>query len=154
MARSFQQAAPTLKASARMLLQWWMRLVGLFYLFHAGALLPFGTGPGRAAPAIPWEQQYAQRMEDWQFLFALEIGVLGVVLLYAAQRPRDNTILVWLVVMQEAVRGVLGMAYFITRGAPAAVYGLLLFAHLLVVGSGIDFVRRAMREPNPNVERA
>ena len=129
------------------LLQWWMRLVGTFYLFHAGLLLPFGTGPGKASPAIPFEQQHPQRAEDWQFLFALEVGILGVVLLYAAARPRENIILVWLVVIQAAIRGVLGMLYFMGRGAPVYFYGVLLLAYLLVAVWGVDFARRTMREP-------
>lgn len=129
------------------LLQWWMRLVGVFYLLYAGALLPFGTGPGKAPEIVPFEQQFPQRMEDWQFFFGLQLGLLGVVLLYSSQRPRDNVILVWLVVIQEAVRGVLGMIYYMSRGAPPSMFGALALAHLFVVGSGIDFARRAMREP-------
>ena len=125
------------------LLQWWMRLVGVFYLFHAGLLLPFGTGPGTGPESVPFNQQYAQRMEDWQFFFGLEVGVLGVVLLYASARPRENMILVWLVVIQEAIRGVLGMGYYIGRGAPVYYYAPLLLAHLLVAVSGVDFARRS-----------
>ena len=127
------------------LLQWWMRLVGVFYLFFAGALLPFGTGPGKPLGNIPFEHQYAQRMEDWQLLFGLQMAVFGVVLLYAASRPRDHMILVWLVILAEAVRGVLGIGYYMSRGAPTSLFGILLVVHAVIVISGIDFARRAQR---------
>lgn len=127
------------------LLQWWMRLVGVFYLFFAGALLPFGTGPSDPIAGTPFTQQWPQRMEDWQFFFGLEVAVLGIVLLYAAQQPRENLILVWLVVLQELVRGAFGMLYFMSRGAPAIPYGLLAVVHLLIAVAGIDFARRTLR---------
>lgn len=128
------------------LLQWWMRLVGVFYLFFAGALLPFGTGPGKPLENLAFEQQHSQRMEDWQFFFGLQMAVIGIVLLYASGRPRDNRILVWLVVLGEGLRGVLGMSYYLSRGAPPFLFGILVFTHLLITLSGIDFARRARRE--------
>jgi hypothetical protein len=45
-----------------------------------------------------------------------------------------------------AIRGVVGMLYYIGRGAPVSLYGPLALAHLFIVGSGIGFARRAMRE--------
>ena len=125
------------------LLQWWMRVVGVLYLFVAGANLPFGTGPGPAMPGIAFEDQYAQRMEDFQFLGGLVFGVIGAALLYGSRDPKQNMILVWTVILIEIVRGLLGDAYLLGRGAPSYTYGSLLLFHLAIMASGIEFARRA-----------
>ena len=126
-------------------LQWWMRIVGTLYLFVAGASLPFGTGPGSALPGIPFDQQYPQRLEDLQFLNGLIYGVLGAALLFASREPRRNLILVWTVILLEIVRGLLGDAYLLGRGAPGYSYLILLLIHLVIMATGIEFARKLDR---------
>ena len=127
-------------------LQLWMRVVGVLYLFIAGASLPFGAGPGEPLPGFPFDQQFAQRMEDYQFLGGLMYGVLGAALLYGSRAPEQNLILVWTVVIMEIVRGLLGHAYLLGRGAPSWSYGPLLLLHLVIMLAGIEFARRARTE--------
>lgn len=129
------------------LLQFWMRAVGVWYLVIAGASLPFGTGPGAAVAGLPFDQQYPQRMEDYQFLGGLMFGVLGAALLYGSRDVRQNLIIVYTVIVLEIVRGLLGHAYLLGRGAPTWSFGILLLLHLVIMGTGIDFARRSRTEP-------
>jgi hypothetical protein len=126
--------------------QWWMRVVGVLYLFMAGATLPFGSGVPRALPGIPFNQQYAQRMEDYQFLGGLAFAAIGASLLLASRDPRQNIIIVWTVVFLEILRGLLGDAYLLGRGAPTYSYGVLVLLHLAIMASGIEVARRARFE--------
>lgn len=129
------------------MLQVWMRVVGTIYLFVAGVSLPFGTGPGGTLPGIPFEQQYAQRTEDYLFLGGLSFGVIGAALLFGSKDPRQNVIVVWMVIFYEVTRGLLGDAYLLGRGGPVYTYGTLLLTHLAILVTGIIAARRARIEP-------
>ena len=129
------------------MLQWWMRVVGVIYLFLAGASLPFGTGPSASLAGIAFDLQYAQRMEDYQFLGGLMYGVIGAALLYGSRDVRQNTLIVWTVIFMELVRGLFGHAYLLVRGAPTWSYGPLLLLHLMIIATGLEFARRSRTEP-------
>lgn len=127
--------------------RWWMRIVGVIYLFMAGATVPLRGNLHPALPGIPFHEQYPQRMEDYQFLGGLAFAALGVGLLLGSRDPRQSLVLVWTVVLLEILRGLLGDAYLLGRGAPVYSYGVLLLLHTAIMASGIEVERRARLEP-------
>ena len=130
-------------------LAWWMRGVGAFYLLLGAINLPFAVearlpsqypnlGLAAGSPA-------AQALADTWFMFGLEVGVVGAALVYFSGNPIRHLSLVWTVVALELVRGVADDLYMIARGHDAVFYGVFGLIHLLIISTGIVFVRRALR---------
>ncbi len=124
---------------------WWLRLVGGFYLLLAltslrvlfvdsqmfGAMFPF------AADALS-----VRAFADAWLIFVLEMGVLGVIMLYYARDSSHNRILVLTVSILELIRGAGGDLLWMTRGWPLANYILFMIVHLIIAGTGLLFLRQ------------
>ncbi|HEY66311.1 MAG TPA: BphX family protein [Caldilineae bacterium] len=130
--------------------QWWFRIVSVIYLFlgiswappiHANWMV--GGMPGFDAPI----GGVAYRgLLDYTFIFGLELLVMGAFLLYASRQPGHYLWFVWLIVALEIVRGILGDVYMIVNGYETAFYIGFIILHLLIIGTGIAFVRQARGE--------
>jgi hypothetical protein len=124
---------------------WWLRLVGGFYLLLAltslrvlffdpqmfGAMNPFAA-----------DAQALRAFADAWLIFVLEMGVLGVIMLYYAGDSANNRILVLTVSILELVRGAGGDLLWMTRGWPTANYIPFMIVHLIIAGTGLFFLRR------------
>lgn len=125
--------------------KWWLRIVGSFYLVLAlmslwvvfinpqlfGAMFPFSAN------------DFSLRaFSDAWLIFVLEMGVLGVIMLYAAREPARNGILVLTVSVLELIRGAGGDLLWISRGWPAANYIPFMILHLIIAGTGFYFLRQ------------
>lgn len=75
-------------------------------------------------------------------IFALEMLVLGIIMLYAAREPARNEILVLTVAILELVRGAGGDFLWMTRGWPTANYIPFMIVHLIIAFTGIYFLRQ------------
>jgi hypothetical protein len=126
-------------------IKWWLRLVGGFYLLLAltslrvlfvdpqmfGAMNPF------AADALA-----LKAFADAWLIFVLEMGVLGVIMLYFARESAHNRILVLTVSILELVRGAGGDLLWMLRGWPTANYIPFMIVHLVIAGTGFIFLRQ------------
>ena len=130
-------------------LKWWFRIVGAFYLLLTLMnvyFLYFGDGAMFAdtLPAPMNSEPLAVRafMDAWE-VFVLELGVLGVMALVASRAPLENKIMAWTIIWAEVFRGVLADAMWIVRGYDAGSYAVFIVIHLLIISSGVWFVRQA-----------
>ena len=81
---------------------------------------------------------------DWTFIFGIDLLVLGAVLIYAARNPLKNTMLVWLVIWLEAIRGILADIYDIWRGYVFVLFYLgFIVVYGIIIVTGIIFLRQA-----------
>ena len=126
-------------------LTWWFRIVGVIYI-----LLGIGFIPALNAARLPlmipnFDAPIGgaayRAILDYTFMFGLEMMVVGGFLLYASRAPQRNLNLVWLIVWLELVRGIFDDMYMIWRGYnPVFMLGFTAL-HLIIIGSGILFVR-------------
>ena len=125
--------------------KWWLRIVGGFYVVLALASLRvlfvdpqmFGTMNPFAADAVA-----LKAFADAWLIFVLEMGVLGVIMLYAACQPAHNRILVLTISILELVRGAGGDLLWMSRGWPTANYIPFTIVHLIIAGTGLLFLRQ------------
>lgn len=128
---------------------WWMRIVGGFYLlltvmniwalFLGGTQLLADTLP---AP-MNTEPLAVRAFTDAWLVFVFELGVLGVMLLYAARHPAQSRMLVLAVIGAEIFRGVVADIVWIMRGYSAASYIPFIIIHLVIILTGLVFLRQA-----------
>lgn len=131
-------------------LKWWFRAVGAIYVLLGLGFIPFVNAtrlplmlPGFDAPA----GGIAYRgLLDFSFMFGLDLLVIGGFLLHASRDPLKHVSIVWLVVALEAVRGILDDIYMIAQGYAAPVYIGFIVLHLVIIATGIRFVRQAQAE--------
>lgn len=128
-------------------MQWWMRIVGGFYLLLTlmnlwGLFLNPAFFQQNLPPHFAADTLAVRAFSDAWMVFVFELGAIGLALLYGARNPAGNKILVLLVVLAELFRGVLADAIWIGRGYSAASYGVFIVIHLLIIVSGIWLVRR------------
>jgi len=124
---------------------WWLRLVGGFYLLLALTSLRvlfvdpqmFGTMNPFAVNAVA-----LRAFADAWLIFVLEMGVLGVIMLYYARDSSHNRILVLTVSVLELVRGAGGDLLWMTRGFPTANYIPFMILHLIIAGTGLYFLKQ------------
>lgn len=123
---------------------WWLRIVGGFYLLLAltslwvlfvdpqlfGAMNPFAV-----------DAQALRAFADAWLIFVLELGVLGVIMLYYSRDSAHNRILVLTVSVLELVRGAGGDLLWMFRGWPTANYIPFMILHLIIAGTGLYFLR-------------
>lgn len=133
-------------------LQWWMRIVGGFYLLLTmmnlwGLFINPSFFSGNLPSDFAADALAVRAFTDAWMVFVFELGAIGIALLYGARNPAANKILVWLVVLAELFRGVLADAIWIQRGYAATSYGVFIAIHILIIGTGIWLVRRL--EPGP-----
>ncbi len=133
-------------------LTWWFRIVGVFYLLLTAMniwVLFFSDGQMMAdqlpAPMDTDPLAIKAFLDAW-LVFVFEFGVLGVFALVASRAPLQHRIMVWVIVFAELFRGVLADAIWITRGYDAAGYIGFIVIHLIIIVTGIVFLRQAQRE--------
>lgn len=131
--------------------QWWMRLVGLFYL-----LLGVQNMPPLVRARLPLtyegltatlESVAVQAIVDLWFMFGTEMIVVGAMLLLASRAPLQNEILIQTILALELIRGIFVDAVWLTRGYyPAAFYIGFIVVHTVIIGTGYYFLRAARSE--------
>lgn len=128
-------------------IKWWFRVIGSFYIILGVGFIP-PLNAARLPVMFPEfdapEGGVAYRaLLDFSFMFGLDLLVIGAFLIFAAREPLKYAPLVWLVVALEVVRGVLGDVYFIAVGYDAAFYIGFALVHLVIIFTGILFLRQA-----------
>jgi len=136
--------------------QWWLRAVGGFYLLLAltslwvlfanpqmfGAMFPF------AADALS-----IRAFSDAWLIFVLEMAGLGAMMLYAAQHPARNGLLVLTVAVLELLRGAGGDLWWILRGWPVANYLPFMVVHIGIALTGLWILRQEKAaKPDDNTD--
>ncbi|MCA9898408.1 MAG: BphX family protein [Ardenticatenaceae bacterium] len=130
-------------------LQWWFRIVGVFYLlltvmniwalFLGGSQLLTDTLP---APMNADALAVSAFSDAWM-VFVFELGALGIMALVAARRPAQSRIMAWVIILAELFRGVVADAIWIGRGYAASSYIGFIVIHLLIMATGVLFLRQA-----------
>ena len=129
-------------------LKWWLIVVGVFYLLltlmnfyflfanaqYFSEFLP----PPLTGNALAW-----RAFADAWLVFVFELGVLGAEMLYASRDVKNSKYLVWAVIGAEIFRGVVADAVWIMRGYSAAEYIPFIVIHIIIVVTGVMFVRQA-----------
>ena len=124
---------------------WWLRIVGVFYLFLAlGSIGVVFVNPNLFGSIIPFRTNdlSLHAFSDAWLIFVLELGVLGVIMLYYARASSQNKILVLTISFLELIRGAGGDLLWMSRGWPAANYIPFTIVHLLIAGTGLYFLRQ------------
>lgn len=131
-------------------LQWWMRIVGAFYLLltimNLSALIldPQLTMYQSMLPAPMTGNALAARgFADAWFAFIMELMVTGAFLLWASREPLRHLSVVWLVIWFEVFRGIVDDVFLITRGYDAMGYLGFIVVHLIIIITGVMFARQA-----------
>ena len=125
--------------------KWWLRVVGIFYLLLVvGSFWVMLINPRLFGDMFPYStNEIAVRaFSDAWLIFALDLAVLGVLMLYASRDPARNGILVIAVAVLELVRGAGGDLLWLTRGWPATNYVPFMIVHLIIGMTGIIFWRQ------------
>jgi len=124
---------------------WWLRLVGGFYVLLAlASLRVLFVDPQMFGAMNPYaaDAQALRAFGDAWLIFVLEMGVLGVIMLYYARDSAHNRVLVLTVSILELVRGAGGDLLWMLRGWPTANYIPFMIVHLIIAGTGLFFLRR------------
>jgi hypothetical protein len=130
-------------------LTWWYRIVGGFYLLLTVMNLYFlFIGDSQTlADTLPsplnTEPLAVQAFGDAWLVFVFELGVLGAMALVAARSPLENKIMAWVIIWTEVFRGALADAIWIGRGYSATSYLAFIVIHLVIIVTGVLFVRQA-----------
>jgi hypothetical protein len=133
-------------------LKWWFRVIGAFYLLLTAmnlSALFLGSGQMFAdtLPAPMNTDAFAvQAFGDAWLVFVFELGVLGAMALVAAREPARNRIMAWTIIWAEVFRGIVADAIWITRGYAVASYAIFIVIHLIIIVSGVVFVRQTQAE--------
>lgn len=93
-----------------------------------GAMFPFSAN-----------ELSLRAFSDAWLIFVLEMGVLGIIMLYASRDPARNGILVLTVSILELIRGAGGDLLWMSRGWPTANYIPFMVLHLIIAGTGLLF---------------
>lgn len=147
-------AEKTTGAAGRTTMRRWMVGVGIFYLFLGIRLLPWINGPMIEAAGMQDSLYTGGGLEpgtdvfsfllDWMGSFGAALIPLGAILLVASRTPTRNRLLVHLAIWHEAVAGVLGDAWFISREYSSDAFYLgFIVVHLVVIATGVRALRRS-----------
>ena len=131
-------------------LTWWFRVVGGFNVFLAVMnLAMFAVSRDTIANSLPYAKStdVTDAFIDAWFTFVMDLAVMGVFLLWASRRPRENVNLLWLVAALELFHGIVGDLFLIARGYEAAGYLAFMVVHLAIIGSAVALARKASAEP-------
>lgn len=133
---------------------WWLRGVGSFYLLLAlTSLWVLFINPQLFGEMFPFaaDALSIRAFSDAWLIFVLEMAGLGVMMLYAAQNPARNGVLVLTVAGLELVRGAGGDMLWMLRGWPVANYLPFMVVHIGVALTGLWILRREKAaKPNDN----
>lgn len=83
---------------------------------------------------------------DAWLVFALGLTALGLMMLYASRTPVHNRVLLLTVIMIEVFSGVVADAIWIARGHSPLIYIPFIAVHLVIIGTGIAFLRQEAAE--------
>src|SRR5258706_2617122 len=125
--------------------KWWLRIVGAFYLLLAlMSLWVVFVNPHLFGTMLPFSANdlSMRAFSDAWLIFVLEMGVLGIMMLYAAREPSGSRILVLTVSILELIRGAGGDLLWMSRGWPTANYIPFMIVHLIISGTGLYFLRK------------
>jgi len=126
-------------------LKWWLIIVGGFYLLLAwSSLWVLFINPMVFGTMFPFASDNVsiRAFSDAWLIFVLEMGVLGVIMLYASRNPVHNRILVWTVAILELIRGAGGDLLWMMRGWPTVNYIPFMMVHLIIGITGLLFMRQ------------
>ncbi len=127
-------------------LQWWFRIVGVFYLLLAlmNMYFTFSGDTQMIRDTIPFTVDDAgvKAFIDGWSPFAFEILGISTFLLWASRKPAKYLGAVWLVVWLELLHGVVDDVYLIARGYDAAGYVAFIVVHLIIIVTGVTFARQ------------
>lgn len=131
----------------------WFWCVGVFYL-----LLTFMNlwilllNPEYMSSHLPPQYnlipEAVKSFSDAWLVFIFELGVLGIFCIVAAKNPIQHYIVAWLVIFAEVFRGVIADLVWISRGYEASRYIGFIAIHLVIIITGIIFLRRVKRAEN------
>lgn len=127
-------------------LKWWLRVVGVFYLFQfvANAILRLpiaALGPADALEMAAAGNPLANFLVDTWVIYGLEVGAIGLGLLVASRAPERANPLVWTVIAVEALRGIVADCYVIARGLDPTVSVVWIFIHAVVIVTAVLALR-------------
>jgi hypothetical protein len=122
-------------------LQWWMRLVGAYYLLAfvgvmARAPIRAEGPPGVLERAITGDGTARFVVDTWTAL-GLLLGVIGATVLYFSTQPNDARAVAQMIVAMELAWGIPIDVYKIARGYPKRVLIPWLVVHAVVIATGI-----------------
>src|SRR5229473_8403811 len=134
-------------------LKWWMRVVGVLYVFVfvASAILRLpirSEGPEGLLDRASAGDATARFVVDAWVTFGLYLGAVGVALLIASRVPDQARVLVGTVIGMEFA-GIAADIYKIARGYELAPPVPWMVIHSVIIVTGLLFLRRAR-----SVERA
>jgi hypothetical protein len=131
----------------------WMQVVGVVYVLMGLRLLPWINGPmieaglnDVAAPGLDLTVNafFLDFALDWMAILGLDLLVLGGALLFAVRNPLAHRIVAYVVIWQEALRGVAVDLWMTTRPYANATFYLAFAAfHVVVIVTGIRALRKA-----------
>jgi len=128
-------------------LQWWMRLVGVFYLLmSAGALTRMAIrveGPEGLLERAAAGEPTARLVVDTWVTFGLALGVIGVSLLFFSRAPEGAGSLVKTVIALELGWGIPIDIYKIVRGYKKSILFGWMAMHVLISLTGLAALARA-----------
>lgn len=132
-------------------LTWWFRIVGGFYLLLAVMNLyfvlinPSFAGEMMAFPFPATPDTIMAFVDGWS-PFAFEVFGIATFMLWASFNPQRYLGAVWLLVWLEFTHGVLDDIYLIWRGYDRVGYLIFIAIHLMIIVTGVIFVRQAEAE--------
>ena len=129
-------------------LQWWMRIVGGFYLLLTlmnlyGLFINPQFFAGNLPAPINTDELAVRSFIDAWMVFVFELGSIAAVLLWFSKKPLENKGIIWLVILAEIFRGIVCDAIWITRGYDAKSYIPFIFIHAIIILTGWLFLRQA-----------
>jgi hypothetical protein len=132
-------------------LKWWFLIVGIWYLFLAlanlGATLldsQLSMYTSLLPPPLTGNAVAARGFADAWFAFVMDMLAIGGFCVWASRTPLKFAPAVWLIVLMEFLHGVVDDAFLIARGYDAVSYLVFTAIHLIIIITGILFVRQAM----------
>ena len=131
-------------------LKWWMRIVGVFYLFLFVIavivnLPPKVTLEGAGIAFDPSNFTHKFLVDTW-VMFGLELGVVGAALWVASINPVQNRVLVWTVLGLELVRGIIDDVYMLLRGGYSVPFYVgWIVVHSIIIVTGLLALRSAQQ---------
>jgi hypothetical protein len=132
-------------------LKWCFRIVGGFYFLLGIVWSPLvGTNvlvrqmyPNYDAPAGGVADKLLYNIGG---MLGFEWIVMGAYMMYASREPSKHFSIVWLVIGYEILRGIIDDLFLIAQGYPIASYAGWIVIHLIIIVTGILFVRQAQAQ--------
>lgn len=125
--------------------KWWLQIVGGCYLLLGGtSLWVLFVNPQTFGEMFPFasDNNSIRAFSDAWLIFVLEMLGLGGIMLYAAQKPVQNKVLVITVAILELIRGAGGDLLWMSRGWPTENYIPFMILHIVIALTGLMFVQQ------------